>query len=175
MSEPSITIDSFELARSLQRITGEVAVARLQRLSEMLAQSDGKLRYQIDGVIEQEGSPAADLRVNGRLYLVCQRCNGSLEFDFDRTARFRFVANEDVLNSLPIEDDEVDAIVGSRAMNVYDWVEDEVILSLPLVPRHDECSAPISNERSVVAAAAPNPFAVLAALRNDGDDSERRN
>ena len=66
-----------------------------------------------------------------------------------RTTRFRFVATEEELNALPIEDDEIEMIVGSRSMSVYDWIEDEAILSLPLVPRHDECSAPSKTEGDV--------------------------
>ena len=82
----------------------------------------------------------------GRLQLICQRCNAPLDFELDRTTRFRFVATEEELNALPIEDDEIEVIVGSRSMSVHDWVEDEAILSLPLVPRHGECSAPSKTE-----------------------------
>ncbi|HYM48762.1 MAG TPA: YceD family protein [Burkholderiaceae bacterium] len=173
MSVPSPTIDSFEIARSRQRIEGEVAVARLPRLVEFLAAADGALRYRIDGVIDDQGHPAADLHLTGRLRLICQRCNAPFDFELDRTTRFRFVASEEELNVLPIEDDEIDAVVGSRTMNVHDWIEDEAILSLPLVPRHDECSPPLIVGSDPDSVAAPNPFAVLAGLRPDSDDEDR--
>ena len=112
---------------------------------------------------------------NGRLQLICQRCNSSLAFELDRTARFRFVATEEELNALPIEDDEIEVIVGSRSMSVYDWVEDEAILSLPLVPRHGECSAPSKAGGDVAVVTAPNPFAVLLALRDNDDGTKRHN
>ena len=173
MSTPSPTIDSFELARSGRRIKGEVAIARLPRLAEFVTTAQGDLRYEIDGLIDDEGHPAADLHLNGRLRLICQRCNAALEFELNRTTRFRFVATEEELNSLPIEDDEIDAIVGSRNMSIHEWVEDEAILSLPLVPRHDECSAPLKSEDGPSAVAVPNPFAVLLGLRNDDDGTKR--
>lgn len=175
MSVPSPTIDSFELARSNRRIEGEVAIARLPRLAEFVTMQQGELHYEIDGLIDDQGHPAADLRVNGRLKLICQRCNVPFDFELDRKTRFRFVATEEELNSLPIENDEVDAIVGSRNMSIHDWVEDEAILSLPLVPRHDECSAPQKSDDDPSAVTVPNPFAVLLALRDDDDDSTRRN
>ena len=173
MSIPSPTIDSFELARSGRRIKGEVAIARLPRLAEFVTTAQGDLRYEIDGLIDDEGHPAADLHLNGRLRLICQRCNAALEFELNRTTRFRFVATEEELNSLPIEDDEIDAIMGSRNMSIHEWVEDEAILSLPLVPRHDECSAPLKADDGPAAVAAPNPFAVLLGLRNDDDGTKR--
>lgn len=175
MSVPSPTIDSFELARSGRRIEGEVAIARLPRLAEFVTAPQGDLRYEIDGLIDDEGHPAADLHLDGRLRLICQRCNAALALELNLTTRFRFVATEEELNSLPIEDDEIDAVVGSRNMNVHEWVEDEAILSLPLVPRHDECSATLKSEDGASAVAAPNPFAVLLGLRNDDDGTKRHN
>ncbi len=175
MSVLSPTIDSFELARAGRRIEGEVAIARMPRLAEFVTTPQGNVRYGIAGLIDDEGHPAADLHLDARLQLICQRCNAPLDFDLDRTTRFRFVASEEELNALPIEDDEIDAIVGSRAMSVYDWIEDEAILSLPLVPRHEECSAPVTSDEAPSAVTTPNPFAVLLALRGDDDGTKRHN
>ncbi len=76
---------------------------------------------------------------------------------------------------MPIEDDEIDAVVGSRNMSIHDWVEDEAILSLPLVPRHDECAAPLGADEIDNAVPASNPFAVLLAQRDDDDGDKRLN
>jgi len=171
MSVLSPTIDTFQLARSGQHIDGEIAIARLPRLLEYMA-LDGVLRYRIDGVIDDQGHAAADLHLQGSLQLVCQRCNAPLEFELDQTTRFRFVGTEQELNALPIEDDQIDAVIGSRALNIHDWVEDEAILSLPLVPRHDACSAPLNPEGEQRGAKPPNPFQALAGLLNEGKENE---
>lgn len=171
----SPTIDSSAFARGSRRLEGEVGVVHLPRLAEFVAASQGVLRYRIEGLIDDEGHAAADLHLDGQLNLICQRCNAPLQFCIDRTTRFRFVATEEELNSLPIEDDEIDAIVGSRNMSVHDWVEDEAILSLPLVPRHDGCAAPLSSDDVPNPAPASNPFAVLLALRDDDDANKRLN
>ena len=172
MSVLSSTIDTFQLARSAQRIDGEIAIACLPRLAEYMAVLDGVLRYRIDGAIDDQGHAAADLHLQGSLHLICQRCNAPLGFELDQTTRFRFVGTEEELNSLPIEDDEIDAVVGSRALNIHDWVEDEAILSLPLVPRHDACSAPLNPQGEQRAAKPPNPFQALAGLLNEAKGNE---
>ena len=169
------TIDSFELSRSGRCVEGEVAVGQLLRLAEFVTTAQDRLRYKISGLIDEDGYPAADLHLEGGLQLICQRCNAALDFELNRTARFRFVATEEELNALPIEDDEIEAIVGSPSMSVYDWVEDEAILSLPLVPRHGECSAPSQTEGHLATVTAPNPFAVLLALRDHDDGTKRNN
>lgn len=175
MSLYSPAIDSFALARSRRRIEGGVAIAKLPRLAEFVAAVQGDVRYVIAGLIDDEGHPAADLHVAAQLKLTCQRCNTPLDFTLDRTTRFRFVASEEELNALPIEDDEIDAVVGARNMSIYDWVEDEVILSLPLVPRHEQCSAPSASGDDSAEIAAPNPFAALLASRGDDDGAKRSN
>ena len=124
-----LTIDSFELARSGRQITGELAIATLPRLVELLSAPDRILHYRISGLINDDGSPGARLHLTGTLQLVCQRCNEPLDFELDRAVEFRFVGSEEELNALPIDDDEVDAVVGSRTMNVHDWIEDEAMLS----------------------------------------------
>lgn len=172
MSSHIPTIDSFELARSGRQIAGEVAISRLPRLAEFLSAADGVLQYRVNGLINDDGSPGAGLRLTGALRLTCQRCNKPLDLVLDRTVRFRFVGSEKELNSLPLEDDEIDAVVGSRTMSLHDWVEDEAILSLPLVPRHAECAAPLSSGDTVAPAVTPNPFAVLAALRGRASNDE---
>ena len=154
---------------------GEIAVSQLPRLSELVTASDGALRYEIDGLIDAEGHPAATMRLQGQLSLTCQRCNSQLQFNFDRTTRFRFIDSEEELNALPIEDDEIEAVVGSRNMSVHDWVEDEAILSLPLVPRHDECDAAVGSAETAGPVSALNPFAVLLAVRDDDDGNKRLN
>ena len=172
MRVSSPAIDSFYFARARRRIEGEVAIGQLPRLAEFVTTVQGHIRYEIAGLINDEGHPVADLHVAALLELTCQRCNSPLDFALRRTTRFRFVASEEELNSLPIEDDEVDAIVGSRNMSIHDWVEDEVILSLPLVPRHEECTAPLTVD-DPTEIAEPNPFAALQGLR--GDDGARHN
>ena len=86
MSASSPTIDSFAFARSGRRIEGEVAIAQLLRLAEFLTTSDGALSYQIDGLIDDEGHPAADLRLQGLLDVTCQRCNAPLQLGIDQRA-----------------------------------------------------------------------------------------
>ena len=96
------------------------------------------------------------------LALECQRCNQRFNFRLERDAQFRFVGSEEELNALPIEEDEVDVIVGERRMDVSAWIEDEAILSLPLVPRHELDDV------------ACRPAAGLAAMEAESQDSSRR-
>ena len=56
-----------------------------------------------------------------------------------------------------------------RSLDLRALVEDELILELPLVPRHDACPQPLpqpaSDPLEAQVEAAPNPFAKLAVLK----------
>ena len=70
---------------------------------------------------------------------------------------------------LPIEDEELEAVVGSTAMRLLPWLEEEAILSLPLVPRHPDCALLLGENLPPTESDRANPFAALARLkRGDG-------
>jgi uncharacterized protein len=164
-----LLVDVYELARERRTIEGEFALVDLKRLAASLMRTEGTLRYRIRGEVDGQGRPGAEMQLSATLPLECQRCNQELDFPLQRTAQFRFVTSEEELNALPIDDDAVDEVVGSRHMDIAAWIEDEAILSLPLVPRHDYCR-PAVPEADVPAGddggeKRPNPFAALASLK----------
>ena len=73
---------------------------------------------------------------------------------------------------MPWNPDRYHQFKNERAAPFYDLlalVEDELLMSLPLVPMHTDCQsehAPTSqDELGAEADAKPNPFAVLATMR----------
>jgi len=121
--------------------------------------------YEVVGRVDAEGHPGAVMKLSARLPLRCERCNAPMQFPLEREVTFRFVGDEQELNALPIEDVDVEEVVGSPAMALLPWIEDEAILSLPLVPRHDDCALPLAGEAEAAPERRPNPFAALARLK----------
>jgi uncharacterized metal-binding protein YceD (DUF177 family) len=155
-------------ARTRETLAGEVSVRQLPRLAQSVLDPDATLHYAVTGRVDDNGHPGAVMRLSGRLALRCERCNEPMTLELDRTVPFRFVRDESELEALPIEDVEEEAVVGSPAMALLPWIEDEAILSLPLVPRHDDCALPLPAQEPAAEEARPNPFAALAGLRGDG-------
>lgn len=162
------TFDAFRLARLQESLEGEATMAQLPRLALSVLDPAARVRYAIEGRVDDEGHPGALMRLSGRLTLRCERCNEPMDFALERSVPYRFVRDEQELNAVPMEDDETEVVIGSPTMALLPWIEDEAILSLPLVPRHADCTLP-----SAVAPdpddKRPNPFAGLALLkRGDG-------
>lgn len=68
---------------------------------------------------------------------VCLRCNGPVSeaLVFDR--RLRLCKSEQEADTLETEDDE-DAVAAPGKVNLLEWLEDELLLSLPMFPAHAE-------------------------------------
>jgi uncharacterized protein len=79
-----------------------------------------------------------DLALKGRLHLVCQRCLQDCAVNLDEKRRFVLVATEAEADDYPLEDEEQEPLVASQHFNLLETIEDEVLLSLPLIPKHPE-------------------------------------
>lgn len=109
------------------------------------------------------------LGVGVSLPLTCQRCLTTVEVPVQIDRLFKFVDTE---AQAELEDDESleDLLVMSREFDLSALIEDEVLMDLPVVPRHDTC--PVAIKLAVVDAdfedvpVKPNPFAVLAGLKS---------
>jgi uncharacterized protein len=111
-----------------------------------------------------------DLRASVQLPMQCQRCLTPVLETVEAERSFRFVADEATAAALDDEAEE-DILVLSRDFDALALVEDELILSLPLVPLHEMCpqAVPMSavDPEFEEAAERPNPFGVLAGLKTN--------
>ncbi len=168
-------LDVVAFARDTLRLQGESALAEWPRLVQERygdSPADGAVQWQLQGrSVAQSGSPDQlwmDLKASVALPLQCQRCLTPVLEVIQAERSFLFVADEAAAQAL---DDEVedDVLVISRDFDTQALVEDELILSLPLVPLHEVCpeKLPMSVADPAFEAAAerPNPFSVLAGLK----------
>lgn len=158
---PQVVVDSLAFAREGGRLAGEVPVAALERLADALAETGGALNWELSGECDGDGRSWLTLRVEGSLGLRCQRCLGTVVFPVSVESRLQLVAPGEAWPDEDLEDDESDAIEAARELAVVPLVEEEVLLALPIAPRHDRCEPP----KAVAEEQEPSPFAVLANLK----------
>lgn len=91
----------------------------------------------------------------------CQRCLEPMDMAVQVDRWFRLVADE--ATALAEDDDcEEDLLVMAPDADALALLEDEILLAMPLVPRHDVCHAPLS---AALEDDLPHPFAALAGLK----------
>lgn len=156
--------DPFRFAAESRSIEGELAVADLLRLSDVLASTAGQLSWRVEGFMvdgAETAEPRLRLRVDGALELRCQRCLGGLAWPLRIDTLLQPVRSGQPIPEEELEDEEVDAIEIEAELDVLALLEDEILLALPLAPRHQVCEMP----RPEAAGSKESPFAALASLR----------
>jgi uncharacterized protein len=105
------------------------------------------------------------LEADTTMALVCQRCLAPVETPLEVDRWFRFTRTEAEAAALD-EQIEEDVLSLERPLDLYELVEDELLLAMPLVPRHEVCPAPLPMPHDEAPRSeAPHPFAVLSALK----------
>lgn len=126
------------------------------------------------GLRRRAGAPAEPelrLRATANLRLECQRCLEAVDGGVQVDRVYRFVADEAAAQTEDASsDDEVLAL--TDRLDLHELIEDELLLDLPLVPRHDRCldlAAPaVERSDRTPPPVDRKPFAVLATLGKTG-------
>lgn len=133
-------LDGF--AERQVELTGEIELKRLSRLRDMLHADDGSVRVGVRFGPSRRGWVPMRLEYEATVRLVCQRCLEPMDFDIAVEAKLGLVENTGAEALLP-EDHEAVLLEEGR-FNPAQLLEDELLMALPLVPRHEkpeECGA----------------------------------
>lgn len=127
------------------------------------AQATVQLRFRVD----DEGYKVIEGRVQANLSLQCQRCLGPMTLPVDAEVRLAVVWGEEEIPSLPQRFEGI--VVGEGLGDLHELVEEELLLAIPLAPRHPEgeCVLRQTVDSDDVADddERENPFAVLAKIK----------
>ncbi|ARU03840.1 hypothetical protein CCO03_03310 [Comamonas serinivorans] len=154
-------------------------LARDNRASEALLETLGPVHWvatflavRVTGAADQ---PTLHLQVDAQLPLQCQRCLTPYAQAVLVDRDFAFVNDEATAEALD-DESEVDLLVSSRQFDLVALMEDEVLMAMPIVPKHDVCPGPVTLQVGEVVdePAKPNPFAALAALKAKSPGSDTR-
>jgi uncharacterized protein len=168
-----LNVESF--ATDAGALEGKWALPELTRLAEVVPEdAPADLRPVHWSARGERRRPKAidpetwlHLDAQARVWMTCQRCLQPLAVDLEVDRSLRFVASEAEAERLDAESED-DVLALETALDLQALVEDELLLALPLVPRHADCepAVPLEAPDELDAAApAEHPFAKLATLK----------
>ena len=137
----AFVIDGFEFSRKKEHAEGEQAVADFARLREEVADTSGMVHWAVRGGMHALGYPQISLSVKAEVKLMCQRCLTPFVHGIDSQTTLVLAKDEEAADELEdkLADEDLDVIAGSKSMNVLELVEDDVLLAIPLSPKHERC------------------------------------
>lgn len=173
-------LDIAAFAHDAASLEGEWPAASLERLADAAAPEAPAagwpaVSWRLQGEVRKPKAAAEQvwlrLSASAQVALTCQRCLGPVQEHIEIDRWIRFVGTEAEAAALDV-DSEDDVLALPRHLDARELIEDELLLALPLVPRHEACPEPLAphdaEEAPEPEAERPHPFAALAALKGKG-------
>ncbi len=170
-------LDVVGFAREGGTLQGREALRQRTRLLDETQGQGAELPVQWaargEAVAVTGGDPQTwlHLKASAVLPLTCQRCLAPVDVTLTVDRSFRFVADEATAMAQDDESEE-DLLAISQDFDLTQLVEDELLMEMPAVPRHDVCPVEVKSVATDAAfdaqeAARPHPFAALQKLKAD--------
>ncbi|PCJ30572.1 MAG: DNA-binding protein [Gammaproteobacteria bacterium] len=167
-----IEIDPFRLAKSGLELEGSLALPSMPRLSGLLLENTGEVSIKMNFDTDVLGTPMMQGVFTAPVSLMCERCSMPMTYDLKVECLLGLIKIETQVEGLA-EQYEPWIIEGDDPIRLSAVVEDELILALPLIPKHAHACLPkeawSSGEEIEESESEEkvSPFAVLAALKKD--------
>ena len=163
-----ISIDLRRAAEQGRILDGTIKLDKLERLSSYLVDSEGVAEASLTLGVDQERIRYLQGRAQATVKMQCQRCLEPVTLELEAEMNLGIVADDEAAKQLPRYYDPF--IINEPKQDLHQLVEEELILTLPLIAQHQDCS--VKTEYGEIAERSDdnekaNPFNVLAQLKAD--------
>lgn len=160
-------IDLRKFAQQRLSLSGEVPLNELGRLSALSLAGSAPVVVHIDCSIDDQRRRLLQGTADCLMQVPCQRCLDRVEVALHADIHLAIVWSEDDSSNLPKSLDPL--VLGEGTTDFYAIIEDELLLSMPMVSYHEEdCIEQTSFGEDAVDTSAEsevNPFQVLKQLK----------
>ncbi|KAA8730266.1 MAG: 23S rRNA accumulation protein YceD [Ewingella americana] len=164
-----LAVDAVRTAQKRLDYSGVYTPDQVTRVAASVVSVDSDVETSLSFNIDNQRLAVIEGKSAVLVTLECQRCGKTFEHQVHTTYCFSPVRNDEQAEALPeaYEPIEVDDF---GEVDLLAMIEDEIILSLPVVPVHESEHCEVSDADMVFGklpeeAEKPNPFAVLASLK----------
>ncbi|MBS0359566.1 MAG: DUF177 domain-containing protein [Proteobacteria bacterium] len=115
-----------------------MTLSELERLSPQLCDSDGQVQVTLDFGTDLEGQAYVKGAVSANLSLICQRCMQPMDYPVESQFSLGVVKDADAIEKLSSQYEPL-LVREDGTVETAELIEEELLLSLPIVPKHKEC------------------------------------
>ena len=161
------TVDPRRSADQGLSYQGCIPLKRLQRLASYLVEQEGDVDVSLTFGVDEERIRYLNGTAEVSVQLLCQRCLEPVAIGLKATLNLGIVRDDEAAQMLPRR---YDPLVAEHELDLAETIEEELILTLPLIATHQDCvvktdyrdpdAKPEGDDK-------PNPFSVLAQLKGD--------
>lgn len=157
--------DPFTTAERGRSYQGKIPLGQLDRLIDSILDDRGEVSYTLN-FVKEDKVYAVTGKIRSDLYLECSVCLGKLTYPVEAHPKLGLVSSLDETALLPEVYEPL--LVVDRQLRIQDVIEEELLLSIPIHPRHEECRM-MDHPDQPPLYSPNNPFSILASLKLRGD------
>jgi uncharacterized protein len=162
-------VDPFRFAENETHLQGKLLIKEMTRLCSNLSNDAGEVVVSMVFGVDEQGISFVQGEYSTHLTVQCQRCMEPLGYDISGNFLSGIVRTEDEAEQLPKGYDSVIAEEGMLV--IQDVIEDELIISLPVVPMHSVSDCKIKlpfaiDSGEMTESSKETPFKVIELLRH---------
>jgi uncharacterized protein len=159
-----VQVDPWRASDQGLSFAGSLKLADFPRLAPLLVADDGEVSCVIRFSRDSQGRPRVAGHLDAILWQVCQRCLQPVAVAVNADLQLVVVQGLDEAATL---DDHLDPLLaGAGGVTLRDLIEDELLLALPDVARHADCSAWRDDDETISVEPKVNPFSILQKLKH---------
>jgi uncharacterized protein len=170
-----VDVNPFKLVEQRKCLTGVSLLQKMPRVAEIALAGSEDFSVELDFTRSIGGRPMIKGNIRGNIMLECQRCMQPVQIAIDCPVAVALTTFES--DERPEQEGLEAWLVEDERLFIQDFVEDEILLALPLVARHEQCKPireliealpsdiPVETKSGqtdeTATSAKKNPFAVL--------------
>ncbi|WP_448564299.1 23S rRNA accumulation protein YceD [Thalassotalea ganghwensis] len=163
-----ITINPNKSAQQRAVCDGVFKLSEMNRLLAVCEDCCEHVHVNVKFDVDELGLVVISGKGSATVSLACQRCNEAFEQHLEIDFKFSPVRDAEAAENLPSYYDAIE-LDENGEVDLRELVEDELILAIPLIPRHEltDCQAPADSVWGELPEEhdKPNPFDVLKKLK----------
>lgn len=133
-------VDHRKLANQAGLIEGSLPIQCFHRFGEMLVAREGDVYLRLEFSKGDFGSTRVIGSAATEVCLICQNCMQEYRQPVTCELDLRVVSDESKLERVPEVDDAI--VAPDKVISLAELVEDDLILTMPMIPRHEEGQCP---------------------------------
>ena len=149
----------IKFAKKNLSVTDELSIIDLPRINGIAHNKSDKIKVNYSFYVENNTTPCLDGEISLNIHLTCQRCLEELPFSLDFSFSMAFVKNENQAEELSKHLEIY--LFEDKELSLIDLISDEILLSIPMVPKHNLDCLSSFKENNNYEQGKENPFSIL--------------
>lgn len=153
-------INPWLFAKYQGQFLGEISLKNSANLADWVKDCS-TICFELNGIVDEYQQKRLSGKISAELILECQRCLEPLPYPMNQS--FDYVLIKNIAQENNITDDS-ETLICEDYLDVAWFIEEEFLLSLPMVAKHQNCSMPNfkkDTSDNLIKNQSDNPFSML--------------